>query len=86
MWYKKAVDCVDCSGKGAKEVNLCQNCNGQGKIQEINGNSDGYSINIYPCNYCQGKGATLKDPCGTCSSKGYIINKEKVKVSIKEVK
>ncbi|RAP34849.1 molecular chaperone DnaJ [Candidatus Marinamargulisbacteria bacterium SCGC AG-439-L15] len=73
--------CGTCKGSGAKpgtSKKTCQQCGGQGQVQQVQQTMLGSFSQIMTCPACNGEGATISSPCGNCSGSGL----EKVKKSL----
>ena len=81
--YQKSKECLDCSGKGGKEVNECRYCKGLGCVQETRGDGNTMFSTVYPCKYCEGAGKSITDPCITCDAKGFTVYQENLEVDVK---
>jgi molecular chaperone DnaJ len=76
--YKRMVKCDDCDGYGStdKELTVCDNCGGSGRIREVQ--QQGWMTQIYEsvCPDCNGLGKKVKNPCTHCGGKGLVEKEE----------
>lgn len=81
--YDIEVRCDSCKGTGGDGIETCQYCHGTGMITETH--QHGFSIiqNSHPCQYCGGKGQTIKNKCKSCNGKGLKTKtvKQHIKVA-----
>ncbi len=64
----RANPCGDCSGKGYKTFDICNNCNGSGAV--ITMPNPFFNFRTL-CGKCVGKGRIPKDSCGSCFGQKY---------------
>lgn len=68
-WPEKA-DCIDCSGVGSFDLNLCHECKGEKKLVFTSPHNT-YSVT---CKSCEGRGELeglpLTRPCESCNGSG----------------
>ena len=80
--YDRIVECDTCSGKGGSEPEVCQLCNGQGKIIKTFQTGHGHMQHVTDCHECGGNGTTFKDICKICHGNGVHYIKESMDVKI----
>lgn len=66
--------CGKCNGEGGFEPTTCNQCSGNGHIQ--NGPF------VFMCNNCGGNGRLLKKVCYSCAGNGLIKNSKSIEVTI----
>ncbi len=75
------VECVTCSGSGAKEGTsreVCETCKGQGQVAL----RQGFFMFAQTCPACKGEGSVVRHKCPDCRGKGKVQKKESLKVTI----
>ena len=75
--------CETCTGSGAKPgttPETCQQCGGQGRVQQAG--LGGMFRMVVACPVCRGRGTIVKDKCPTCSGRGRTPKKRKLTVKI----
>jgi molecular chaperone DnaJ len=80
MSVEYPIHCTLCSGTGAKdgkELQICSDCHGQGKI----GHRQGFMQVLMTCSACSGRGKIITTPCPDCKN-GIKNKKENIKVTI----
>lgn len=79
--FEADINCVTCSGSGAKpgsKPEPCSTCGGAGQVVR----QQGFFTMATTCSACSGEGVTIKDPCGDCSGRGRIAKKRKIDVTV----
>lgn len=67
--FQRIQICETCHGNGDyedKQSHFCQHCHGSGRI------SKGFGSPLQKCNFCGGKGFTLRKICPDCQGQGSI--------------
>ncbi len=64
--------CDDCNGTGAEngETDTCSNCNGQGRVSQIQQTPFGRSKTVRECPTCNGRGEIPETRCSSCNGDG----------------
>jgi len=78
-------ECSVCKGSGAKpgtSPKKCPKCGGTGEIRTVRRTAFMQSINISPCDRCDGDGTIIDTPCKNCRGSGKERKTRKVKVKI----
>nr|VDG63123.1 chaperone protein DnaJ [Streptococcus thermophilus] len=80
-----AVVCEHCRGTGseseAKPV-TCDNCGGQGQVQQVQQSFLGNIMTTTSCPKCQGFGEIITDPCQKCGGQGRVRSRRDITVNI----
>lgn len=77
--------CDDCNGTGAKKntkMNICKNCQGNGKIKEIRRSILGSFQTTKTCDDCNGLGKTPEEKCLKCKGLGVYKRNEDIDMQI----
>jgi molecular chaperone DnaJ len=77
----RTINCVTCSGSGAKpgtQPVTCTGCGGRGQVRY----SQGFFAVARTCPQCGGAGKVIKDPCVTCNGAGRVREEKKISVKI----
>jgi molecular chaperone DnaJ len=77
----RTINCVTCSGSGAKpgtQPVSCTGCGGRGQVRY----SQGFFAVARTCPQCGGAGKVIKDPCVTCNGAGRVREEKKISVKI----
>lgn len=76
--------CTACNGTGAKNENTekCKNCQGQGKVREVQRTPLGRTQVVKECENCKGTGQIPETDCSTCNGEGITKEKEKISFEI----
>ena len=76
--------CSTCDGSGSKsgKRNVCQKCNGSGRIRQVASSFFGQVIQESYCPVCQGEGYVMADPCQVCGGSGLEQTETTVAVDI----
>lgn len=77
--------CLDCSGKGGSEVQICKKCKGKGIVVKLVQMGPGmYSQSQAYCPDCSGEGKTIKKEhlCKGCKGDKILVKTETVEVPI----
>lgn len=72
--YNRIEACVHCKGTGAKngsDFQVCNACNGQGRVRYQQNMGFTVFIKEAECKTCGGTGKIIRDKCDNCSGKGY---------------
>ena len=83
--YKRKIVCEKCKGTGAKSsssVKTCDQCNGQGKIKQIQRTFLGDFQTITTCPKCNGTGQIIKDLCEQCEGHGVESTEQEFKIKV----
>jgi molecular chaperone DnaJ len=81
----KTSMCALCSGSGAKEgaeLQICNTCNGKGKLHETRKSLVGTFTNVRTCSTCRGHGKIPVEKCKQCSGSGVERKPEEIVVTI----
>lgn len=82
---KKQSTCNICKGTGGKigsKMNVCKDCNGQGKIREVKRSILGSFETTRLCNVCQGSGKIPSEKCSTCHGAGVHMKENNIDLTI----
>jgi molecular chaperone DnaJ len=77
----RTINCVTCSGSGAKpgtQPVSCSGCGGRGQVRY----SQGFFAVARTCPQCGGAGKVIKNPCVTCNGAGRVREEKKISVKI----
>ncbi len=77
--------CPDCDGVGTKDpkdVKTCPACGGTGQIRRQVQSLFGMSVQLSPCQQCEGTGKVVEKPCRKCGGTGLTRKKENLRVRI----
>lgn len=77
--------CPDCDGVGTKDpkdIKTCPACGGTGHVRRQVQSIFGMSVQMSPCQQCEGTGKIVNNPCRKCSGTGLVRKKENLKVRI----
>ncbi len=77
--------CSNCKGTGAKDgssIKTCDQCNGQGVVQQTRRTPFGMFATTTTCPRCHGQGKMIKEYCPHCDGEGRIQKSRKLEVSI----
>lgn len=83
--YNRNEPCSACKSTGAKggtAYKTCEKCGGSGQIQYTSSNGFFRSVNVRPCDECNGTGKKIIDQCPDCRGKGYVKSTTKFSVDI----
>lgn len=83
--YNRNAPCQTCKGTGAKggsAYKTCPKCGGTGQVQYVNNNGIFRSVNVRPCDECNGTGKKILDQCPDCKGKGYTRSTTKITIDI----
>jgi len=69
--------CIECRGTGAKTLETCSKCNGNGQILEVRTAQGVYMQSSTICPNCKGRGSVPIDVCTVCDGNGKIEIKDK---------
>tara|TARA_R110002153_G_C13330512_1_gene497958 strand:- start:2759 stop:3685 length:927 start_codon:yes stop_codon:yes gene_type:complete len=67
-------NCVKCDGEGGFESETCNQCGGQGHMQQ--------GPFAFMCNNCSGSGKLYKNVCYSCQGKGLIKKQKSLNIKI----
>ena len=79
--------CVDCDGKGGKNINTCGQCKGRGVVVRMVQLGPGmYSQSQSACGKCQGEGKIFRqeDICKKCHGEKTLKKPEKIEIPIEK--
>ncbi|MBY6293997.1 molecular chaperone DnaJ [Nanohaloarchaea archaeon H01] len=81
---ERKVECSHCKGTGAENLNTetCSNCNGRGKVEQVQRTPLGRARTVGECPECDGRGEIPEEKCSECSGEGLVEDKDKLTVSI----
>ena len=81
---RHAVKCAECNGSGAKDgkTQQCQQCHGQGQVQQVQRTMFGQSMYVSECPRCKGRGSIPVNPCSRCNGTGRVNRESKVSINI----
>ena len=85
--FQRVEACSDCAGTGAAKgtkADVCQNCNGSGRVTVQQQTMLGYMQTQRACQNCRGTGKIIKTPCKNCNGKGFVKVNKKLMVTIPE--
>lgn len=85
VYIERRTICRGCNGKGGSYVDECGKCDSRRFVAKSVKLNNGVLIQKQvKCKFCFGKGKIKmkKKFCGKCKSKKYIINKERVVISV----
>lgn len=83
--YNRNAPCQTCKGTGAKSgsaYKTCPKCGGTGQVQYVNNNGIFRSVNVRPCDECNGTGKKIIEQCPDCKGKGYTRSTTKITIDI----
>lgn len=83
--FTRLIRCFHCAGTGAKnkELTICQNCGGTGKIKDQKSFlSQILFTEVKNCPVCKGFGRIPKESCPNCQGKGLIDKSEEINIQI----
>lgn len=83
--YNRNAPCQTCKGTGAKggsAYKTCPKCGGTGQVQYVNNNGIFRSVNVRPCDECNGTGKKIIEQCPDCKGKGYTRSTTKITIDI----
>ena len=83
--YNRNEPCSSCKSTGAKggtAYKSCEKCGGSGQIQYTSSNGFFRSVNVRPCDECNGTGRKIIDQCPDCKGKGYVKSTTKFNIDI----
>jgi molecular chaperone DnaJ len=81
----KAVQCSECSGKGAvseADIKTCEHCNGRGVVTRVVQTMLGQMQSQSTCSHCRGEGKRVVNPCRKCNGSGLVKKPEEIAFSI----
>jgi len=81
----KFVQCVTCSGTGAKDGNAyqtCSTCNGSGHVTRVTSTFLGQMQSTSSCPHCGGEGKVITDKCPDCAGNGVVKGEEVISIKI----
>jgi len=82
---KKYTTCSSCTGSGAKDKNLIQNCgtcNGSGQVRKVTNTFLGQMQTVGTCPTCNGEGSTITSKCTSCKGEGRVYTEETINIDI----
>lgn len=85
MPYTRWKICGECSGKGGKNVQKCNDCKGTGTVEKIVKLMPGFvTLHRLYCNKCEGQGHFYekKDECKTCIGNRILQESKVVEVAV----
>jgi molecular chaperone DnaJ len=77
--------CSNCKGSGAEPGTTpkdCYKCEGTGELRVVRQMGFMQSMNIRPCDKCNGRGTIIESPCKVCDGSGREKKTRKVEVKI----
>ncbi|MCQ4621120.1 molecular chaperone DnaJ [Corynebacterium sp. CCUG 71335] len=80
-----AVVCEHCRGTGSESESkpvTCDNCGGQGQVQQVQQSFLGNIMTTSSCPKCQGFGEIITDPCQKCGGQGRVRSRRDITVNI----
>ncbi len=83
--YNRNAPCQTCKGTGGKSgsaYKTCPKCGGTGQVQYVNNNGIFRSVNVRPCDECNGTGKKIIEQCPDCKGKGYTRSTTKITIDI----
>ncbi len=83
--YDRLAPCSDCDGTGlgpdgAEET--CENCNGTGRVTQVQRTFFGDMQSQTTCPECEGTGRIIKGACEECQGQGRVPDRQKVSIDI----
>jgi molecular chaperone DnaJ len=72
--FNVADKCPTCNGAGGQDLRHCNQCNGNGHIQQ--------GPFAFMCNNCRGTGTLFTKPCGSCNTTGKMNTTRTVDLNI----
>lgn len=80
----REVPCTKCDATGAKDgkMEVCDKCNGQGRVQDQRRTPLGYISIARACEVCNGTGEVPVDKCKECGGDGLNQEKEELKFDV----
>lgn len=82
---KKRINCDQCSGSGAKDLNsvkTCTTCGGSGYVRQVRSTFLGQMQTTTVCPTCSGAGKQITDPCTKCKGDGRMMGAETIEIEI----
>lgn len=76
--YQVSSPCADCSGTGAAELDLCEDCKGSGFVTSHQANM----VIQQSCNTCRGSGKKAKVLCSVCAGRAFRIEERSLSVVV----
>ena len=80
----RQAKCDECNGTGGEdgETSTCTNCDGQGRVRQVQRTPLGRAQTVAECPECNGTGEIPESPCSECSGDGVVEETETITVDI----
>jgi molecular chaperone DnaJ len=80
----RQANCEECDGTGGEDgdTTTCTNCDGQGRVRQVQRTPLGRAQTVAECPECRGTGEIPENPCSTCNGKGVVQKTEKISIDI----
>ena len=80
----RQAKCDECDGTGGEdgETTTCTNCDGQGRVRQVQRTPLGRAQTVAECPKCNGKGKIPENPCSNCNGNGVVEKKETITVDV----
>jgi len=80
----RQAKCDKCDGTGAEdgETNTCTNCDGQGRVRQVQRTPFGRAQTVVECSKCNGTGQIPENPCSKCNGNTVVEETETIDVEI----
>ncbi|QKQ98730.1 molecular chaperone DnaJ [Candidatus Nanohaloarchaea archaeon] len=77
-------ECPECNGSGAENGNTstCTECDGQGRVRQVQRTPFGRTQTVTECPTCNGTGEVPEEKCSECSGEGVTEQEEQITVDI----
>jgi molecular chaperone DnaJ len=80
----RQAKCEECDGTGGEDgnTNTCTNCDGQGRVRQVQRTPLGRAQTVVECSECNGTGQIPENPCSKCNGNGVKQKTETITVDI----
>ena len=80
----RQAECEKCNGTGGEdgETTTCTNCDGQGRVRQVQRTPLGRAQTVTECPECKGRGEIPENPCSECNGNGVTEKQETISVDI----
>ncbi|MFC7166453.1 molecular chaperone DnaJ [Halospeciosus flavus] len=85
MTVRRPERCDDCGGSGHPEdadVRTCPECNGQGRVTQVQQTPLGRAQTVTECSRCDGEGELYSENCETCHGTGQVNREATLTVEV----